>query len=71
MNCSRCGRKCEDGMVEVHERGTLFSLNLTLKWFPKDQENKLFKKDSVYLIPYTTGAYCPVCKKVYVTFDVE
>lgn len=70
MNCPICGKKCRTGIVQARDKGGgPIQIKAELRWFPKEYEDKFFKKDVVKLQLTSPGFYCESCKKIFVVYD--
>ncbi len=67
MKCPECGRVCEKGTVSGRKK----YIYTTLDWYPDEESNFPFYKESVCLRLQGEGYYCENCMVVFATFDAE
>lgn len=72
MQCPNCGMQCKEGVIEARDpRYLIINWPAELRWYPKEYEDKFFKKEKLYLPSESVGYFCSNCHKVYAAFNVE
>lgn len=72
MICPKCGSQCKEGIIFARNpRYLIIDWPAELRWHPKEDEGKIFKKGKQYLAPESEGYLCSKCNKVYAAFNVE
>ncbi|SCW61999.1 hypothetical protein SAMN02910456_02204 [Ruminococcaceae bacterium YRB3002] len=72
MQCPICGSQCRDGVVQALDpRYLIISWPAKVRWFPAEYEDKIIKKEKIYLDFENKGYLCEHCHKVFTAYDVE
>lgn len=67
--CPFCNGELKEGIVETLTAGSLLNTNTLVRFFPKDEENKMIKRNAIQLRISGNGYYCEECMKVIAVFE--
>lgn len=69
MICPECGNKCQRGIIECKNAGSLTQMSTMVSWYPEEDKGKFIRKNTVSLQLKATGYYCDECMKVFAAFN--
>lgn len=67
--CPFCNGHLKQGVVEAMTAGSLLNTNTLVRFFDKEDENKIIKKSAIKLNIRGEGHYCEECMKVITVFN--
>lgn len=69
INCPICGGKLEKGKIEVINARSLFNIDTFVRYYPKQNDGKIIKKNASSLQLKADGLFCARCNKYIGIFE--
>ena len=67
--CPFCNGELKEGIIEALTVGSLLNTNTLVRFYSKEDENKMIKRNAIQLSIKGKGYYCEQCMKVTAVID--